>query len=461
MRPFDLLLVTFKNLFRQKGRTLLTVAQMMVGVFLISMMLSIGSGLKNLMLSQVTLFSNKRTMTIHKGSHGMLEKGILSLGFGNAVEEYRGDDDDGSQEDDYYFSNTELEEVREIEHVTDAVYRTVILSDYIRLDDINSKKLIITLNAMPDFLKERLRYSKVNNSQLSLTDGIVIPGGYADAWDMSEDELLGKYVWVRVTQTSDNELQDIFATQQKISRKANTKEFKLKIVGFVEKNVFSQTGHISPNMADIIGAYITDKNLFSYRESSNSMEVMLIVDEDSNVSSVDQELEDMGYNTTTYDESVGQIGVVFDIISIALTVFGLIAVGVSSIGVANTLLMAVNERMKEIGVMKAVGASSKTIKTLFITEAAWLGLFGGALGLGISYLISKGINLFLQEGITFRGDVLVDGFLSDYPALDISVYPVWMITVIMVLIITVAILAGISPAKKASKLDTIIALKKD
>jgi ABC-type antimicrobial peptide transport system permease subunit len=117
--------------------------------------------------------------------------------------------------------------------------------------------------------------------------------------------------------------------------------------------------------------------------------------------------------------------------------------------------------MKEIGVMKAVGASSKTIKTLFITEAAWLGLFGGALGLGISYLISKGINLFLQEGITFRGDVLVDGFLSDYPALDISVYPLWMITVIMVLIITVAILAGISPAKKASKLDTIIALKKD
>ena len=460
MRFIDLLLVTFKNLFRQKGRTVLTIAQMMVGVFLISMMLSIGSGLKNLMLSQVTLFSNKRTMTIHKGSHSMLEKGILSLGFGSAVEEFQGDDT-SDEKADYVFDNDELDKIRNLEHVTDAVFRTVILSDYIRLDQSDSKKLIITLNTMPNYLKERLRFSTVNSNQLSFTDGIIIPGGYADAWDMTEDELLGQEVWVRVTQTTNNELQDLFSQQQQIGRNPNTKEFKLRIVGFVEKNVISQTGHISPNMGEIISAYITDQSISSYRDSSNSMEIMIIVDDEKNVSTVNQELEDMGYNTTTYDESVGQIGVVFDIISIALSVFGLIAVGVSSIGVANTLLMAVNERMKEIGVMKAVGASSKTIRTMFITEAAWLGLFGGALGLSTSYLISKGINEFLQKGITIQGDVLIDGLLSDYPALDISVYPLWMIIVIMVLIITVAILAGISPANKASKLDTIIALKKD
>ena len=133
MRFIDLLLVTFKNLFRQKGRTVLTIAQMMVGVFLISMMLSIGSGLKNLMLSQVTLFSNKRTMTIHKGSHSMLEKGILSLGFGSAVEEFQGDDT-SDEKADYVFDNDELDKIRNLEHVTDAVFRTVILSDYIRLD---------------------------------------------------------------------------------------------------------------------------------------------------------------------------------------------------------------------------------------------------------------------------------------------------------------------------------------
>lgn len=459
MRPIDILTVTFKNLFRQKGRSLLTIAQMVVGVFLISMMLSIGNGLKDFMISQVTLFADKKTISVYKSALGTVEKGVLSLGFGHAVEEFEGDEDI-DKESDVVFSRGDLEQIQRIPHVSEAVFQTIIIADYIRLDNSDSKKLKVSLDCMPRLLRERLRFTAVNRDELSRGDGIILPEGYADAWGISKEELLEKDVWVRVTQTG-GELQELFEIRNAPPIQSEKKEFKFQIVGFAEKNVFSQMAFISPTMGDVVSAYITDQSLASFKSNSDFMEILLIVDEESNVPIVDEELEIRGYNTMTYDESVGQIGVIFDIISIALSAFGLIAVGVSSIGVANTLLMAVYERTQEIGVMKAVGASSKVIHTLFIVEAAWLGMLGGTLGLSLSYLISNLANRFLHKGITLQGEVIVEGFLLNYPALDISQYPVWMFVVVMLLIIVVSVLAGLSPARKASKLDTIVALKKD
>lgn len=78
-----------------------------------------------------------------------------------------------------------------------------------------------------------------------------------------------------------------------------------------------------------------------------------------------------------------------------LFVVGTIAVLIASIGIFNTMTMAVTERTQEIGIMKAIGGEPAIIRKLFLMESAWIGLIGSILGVLISYVVSFGLNQLL------------------------------------------------------------------
>jgi ABC-type antimicrobial peptide transport system permease subunit len=139
---------------------------------------------------------------------------------------------------------------------------------------------------------------------------------------------------------------------------------------------------------------------------------------------------------------------IFTIIEIVLSIIGSIALGVAAIGIINTMVMSIYERTREIGVMKAVGASRSTIRHLFTFEAAMIGLFGGAVGLGAGY------------GLSFGANQVANHFMAqqNIPLTNVIEIPLYLMLGVLAFSTIIGTLAGIYPAIRAARLDPIRAL---
>ena len=137
-------------------------------------------------------------------------------------------------------------------------------------------------------------------------------------------------------------------------------------------------------------------------------------------------------------------------ISIGLAILGIVVLVVAAIGIINTMSMAVLERTKSIGVMKSVGANSKTIKTMFLVQSSFIGLFGGLIGI----LLGSGINSIIQ--------FFINNYIeSQGLTMSISVgMPWYLVLATLLFAMIISLVAGIYPASKAAKLDPIEALRR-
>lgn len=129
---------------------------------------------------------------------------------------------------------------------------------------------------------------------------------------------------------------------------------------------------------------------------------------------------------------------------------GAISLLVAAIGIANTMMMSVYERTKEIGVMKVLGASLGDIRKLFLLEAASIGFFGGLIGVGLSLAVSMVLNNTLGSMVT--GGMGGDGS-------TISLIPVWLIAGALVFSTLIGTVAGLLPAQRAMKLSPLEAIR--
>ena len=139
----------------------------------------------------------------------------------------------------------------------------------------------------------------------------------------------------------------------------------------------------------------------------------------------------------------------FAILDLLLGIFGSLALAVASLGIINTLVMAILERRREIGVLKALGASDKDVRQLFFAEAGVMGLLGGVLGVvlgwGIGHAIQLATNYYLSQ--------------QQIPPEDIWSVPVWLVASAIAFSLLVSLAAGIYPASRAARLDPVEALR--
>jgi len=469
----DIVNISFRNLFRQKMRTTLTIISMMVGAFLIAFMLSVGDGLRQFMLSQVTLFANEQTISVRKN---MDMGSSFGVSFGQGVQEYTekaeessdingsdiggavGVDDTGqdsgslsqTQEiiSDAMLDAKDLEAIQAVDHVQEAAFETIVQPDYVRLSDEARKKLLVALYGVPQGYMEMLSFSSKDDTLLSEPDIVILSDGYAEAWGTTNADLLGKTILFKVSRTG-------------TSGSAETKEFEVKVAGFFEKNIFAQVGFVTPTVSNEINAYVQNIEVEEYEKKEKAFEVVVLVDDAKNVKAVDKALEELDYDSSTIEEAIGQIGVVFDVISAALSSFGFVAMFVASIGIVNTLLMAIYERTREIGVMKAVGATRFTISFLFTAEALWLGLLGGTFGILMAFGVGRFANFILHNGIAIGDVQIITGYLASYPTFNVSVFSLATLIIVMSVTTGVAFLAGLYPSLRAGQLDPIVALRHD
>ena len=104
-------------------------------------------------------------------------------------------------------------------------------------------------------------------------------------------------------------------------------------------------------------------------------------------------IKNMGFRTFSVLDATKSLRRFFTVLDLFLGIFGSLALAVATLAIVNTLVMAVLERRREIGVMKAIGASDGDVKRLFFAEAGAMGFFGGVFGIALGYAIGKAINI--------------------------------------------------------------------
>jgi putative ABC transport system permease protein len=167
------------------------------------------------------------------------------------------------------------------------------------------------------------------------------------------------------------------------------------------------------------------------------------------VQTVEDAIKKMGFNTFSIVDATRSLRQFFAVLDLFLGIFGSLALAVASIGIINTLVMAILERRREIGIMKAIGASDSDVKGLFFAEAGVMGVFGGfvgvALGWTIGRVINLGTNVYLKR--------------QHFPPEQIWFVPWWLVIGAIGFAIVVSLLSGLYPASRAARLDPVQALR--
>jgi putative ABC transport system permease protein len=167
------------------------------------------------------------------------------------------------------------------------------------------------------------------------------------------------------------------------------------------------------------------------------------------VQTVEDAIKKMGFNTFSILDATRSLRQFFAVLDLFLGIFGSLALAVASIGIVNTLVMAILERRREIGIMKAIGASDADVRKLFFAEAGAMGVLGGIVGVVLGWAIGQAINL----GTNF--------YLKkqSLPPENFWAVPWWLVAAAIGFAFVVSLVSGLYPARRAARLDPVQALR--
>jgi putative ABC transport system permease protein len=169
----------------------------------------------------------------------------------------------------------------------------------------------------------------------------------------------------------------------------------------------------------------------------------------TDIDPVEAAIKKLGFNTFSIVDATKSMQRFFAVLDLFLGIFGSLALAVASIGIINTLVMAILERRREIGIMKALGASDGDVKLLFFAEAGAMGLLGGVVGVALGWTIGRiinlGTNIYLKR--------------QHFPPEQIWFVPWWLVAGSIAFALIVSLLSGLYPAGRAAKLDPVQALR--
>lgn len=239
------------------------------------------------------------------------------------------------------------------------------------------------------------------------------------------------------------------------------KEKHLRIIGVVETEPASGFGGfgsgrllIPLSVAETLRAAQVNDLRDVLRSSSSSdkpayASLTVRVKSPSLVDATEKKIKDLGFGAFSLFDASKSLRIFFSVFDLLLGIFGSLALAVATLGIINTLVMAILERRREIGVLKALGAADSDVKQLFFVEAGVMGLAGGVLGVFFGWLIGQaltlGTNIYLKR--------------QDLPGVNISAVPWWLIAGAIGFAVLVSLIAGLYPASRAAKLNPVDALR--
>jgi putative ABC transport system permease protein len=176
------------------------------------------------------------------------------------------------------------------------------------------------------------------------------------------------------------------------------------------------------------------------------------VEDPVELTAVRQKITDLGFSSFSIVDEIEQIRTVFLIIDSVLGLLGGISLLVASFGIANTMIMSILERTREIGIMKAIGAEDREIRLIFFVEAAVIGVVGGVVGVVVAWGIDG-----LANRLAYRFILKPQGASF----IDFFSMPIYLTVGAILFALIVSIMAALYPASRAARIDPVRALRHD
>ena len=238
------------------------------------------------------------------------------------------------------------------------------------------------------------------------------------------------------------------------------KELKLKIIGVVETEPAAGYGGYGnarllmplDTASTLRAAQVNDLRDIVHGSTANKVtfpSLSVRASSPSKVEALEASIKSMGFNAFSLLDASKSLRTFFSVFDLLLGIFGSLALAVATLGIVNTLVMAILERRREIGVLKALGAADGDVQQLFFVEAGVMGLFGGFLGVFFGWALGR--------AITFGTNVYLKRQALN--PIELSSVPWWLILAGIVFAVLVSLAAGLYPASRAAKLNPVDALR--
>ena len=432
----DMLTTAFLNLWRRKMRAFLTVLGMVIGVASIVVMVSLGIGIKQATIESFAGTGSLMTIRVNSWSY-------VSTGNG------------GGSSRQKKLDKKAMAEFKKIEGV-DAVMPLVETYGMLKSGRYVTDASILGVT------KEQAEKFGIN-----LAEGKIPSGSGANVYEIvlgtwtlqnfynpdNGHQALDKNGNSKITADSRIQLtfdyRAVSNQDQVLSDPAPGEKviplgdfYKLKVVGTMDQgnNDFSYYCLMDATQLEKLAKANKD---FTNYNSSSYQTVLVKCRSIEDVKPVKNAITEMGYGTYSLQDAVEMAEKSTQNVQYLLGAIGGVALLVAAIGIMNTMMMSIFERTKEIGIIKVLGCRIDNIAGLFLTEAAYIGLFGGALGMGLSFGISALLNVFLaSSGMR-------------------SIIPAYLVFGAVGFSIVVALAAGMYPAVRAMKLSPLAAIRNE
>jgi putative ABC transport system permease protein len=447
MKPRDLTDLALRNLREAILRNSLTTLGVAVGVASFVAILSLGVGLQQL--------ASKR----------LAQSGLFDTIFVTPKNNFRGvgrpQREAESDKPPRPLDEAARQELEKLPHVLE-VYPQVRFYTEVRFND---KPFATVVAGMPDSSRNSGAFDGMQGSFFSSTAANEAILQIEFAKDLSPDPatLLGQDLTLRYA-----ERQAIPAAAGEASRDGDSgggfsvvpKELKLKIVGIVATEPAAGYGGAGnarlliplETASTLRAAQVNDlRDIVRGTTAARVVYPALSVraKSPSQVEELEGSIKTLGFNAFSLLDASNSLRTFFKVFDLLLSIFGSLALAVATLGIVNTLVMAILERRREIGILKALGAADSDVQQLFFVEAGVMGLLGGILGVGFGWVLGRaitfGTNVYLKQ--------------QNLNPIELSSVPWWLVILALVFAVVVSLLAGLYPAARAARLNPVDALR--
>lgn len=426
MNPLDVIATAIGNTFRSKLRTTLTILAIFIGAFTLTITSAIGTGISSYLDNQIAGFGAKDVLTVSK-----------------ATDDAPADDGPAPYDPEEATLDTaatqdgmptgvliaeDLDAVASTAGIRDVSAVVTVTPRYLEYEGHGKYEMSVNPNASWS------QADLVSGEQLTATGNQVhLPTSYLENLGIDNARsAVGETVTVGISDYL-GELHEIEATVVGVQNES-------LLGGGVRLNqTFTDELHEIQNNGKPAGSGVSYYTATAHFNPDASQE---------QIERIQADLKGQGYLALTVADQLGTLQTIISGIIGVLNAFAVIALIAAAFGIINTLLMSVQERTREIGLMKAMGMSGGRVYALFSTEAVFIGFLGSALGA----LVAIGVGSVISN-------ILSTTLLADLEGLRVMQFAPGTVGVIILVVMLIAFLAGTIPARRASRQNPIDALR--
>jgi len=434
MKIFDLLGLIFSNLNRRKGRVVLTAVGVVIGTAAVVILVSLANGLQRSATSQFASIADLSSIEVMP----QYEESSVFMGRGG-----------GGSSQIKQLTTSVLQEIEAIPGVKKVIIRDNLYANgIVKYGRLENYPMIMGINV--DDISEigyQLQSGSGKIEKGTAVIGAPVMQNFMDPKLRPGQEppeppdLLNQQIKLTLVKY-DNEGLEI------------RKTYILKVVGIIKESRQESDYSMYVHMDDmrVWNEWVTGQRINRNREGYNYVTVRANSVED--VLSITEKISEMGFMAYTAQETVQSVSNFYVIVQVIFGGVGAVALLVAAIGIANTMTMAILERTREIGLMKAIGAPNRDVLSIFLGESAGIGFVGGIGGVALGLLVGEAINVISLPSLAARA-----AEMGSPPPEAVVFTPVWLPAFAILFATLIGLISGLYPALRAATIVPVIALK--